>query len=60
MDIIHFIEDKFRIEKDEQKPVDLNMLKLNVIHGNEYEINKTKDELNKLRSDLDSFPKLYI
>ncbi len=59
MDILHLIEVKFGREKSEPEPIDLNMLKLNVVQGNEYEINKTKDELKKLKSDLESFPKLY-
>lgn len=59
MNILHLIEVKFGREKSEPEPIDLNMLKLNVVQGNEYEINKTKDELEKLKSDLESFPKLY-
>ena len=59
MDILHLIEVKFGRAKSEPEPIDLNMLKLNVVQGNEYEINKTKDELKKLKSDLKSFPKLY-
>ena len=41
------------------QPIDLNQLKLNVIHGNENEINKANDELEKLKEDLETFPKLY-
>ena len=54
---INKIINKWNLNK--YQPIDLNQLKLNVIHGNENEINKANDELEKLKENLESFPKLY-
>ena len=45
-------------ENDPSVPtIDLNELKQNVVNGNEYEIQKTKKEIEKLKRDLKLFPR---
>ena len=47
-------------ENDSSVPtIDLNELKQNVVNGNEYEIQKTKKEIEKLKRDLKLFPREY-
>ncbi len=57
--ILKTIIEKCNSKNTAYQPVDLNQLKLRVIHNNENDINRINDELEKLKKDLDLFPRLY-
>ena len=55
--VIYYKKDKS--EESTYPTVDLNELKLNIIHGNVSEINKAKKELEKLKAELASYLRAY-
>ena len=57
--ILNLLTKKDKSEENTYPTVDLNELKLNIIHGNESEIDKAKKELKELKAELATYPSAY-